>query len=117
MHQAPLRVAVVSASLLMSLPSQTGNEVIFVGSSTSGSTDQHAFVESATGIGFEASNSHTDNVTGAVWTHSGRKLYVGQSLMDEVSVVDVLLNRRRVLWRAVRPHPQSAVDADGQPRQ
>lgn len=88
MHQAPLRVAVVSASLLMSLPSQTGNEVIFVGSSTSGSTDQHAFVESATGIGFEASNSHTDNVTGAVWTHSGRKLYVGQSLMDEVSVAD-----------------------------
>jgi hypothetical protein len=68
---------------------QIGNEVVFVGSSTSGSADQHALVESATGTVLQATgSSFTDNVTGAVWANTGRKLYVGQSLMNRVSVAD-----------------------------
>ena len=89
MHNISLRIAVASASLLLSLPSQTGNEIIFVGSSTSGSTDQHALVESVTGsILAEAPSPHTDNVSGAVWADRGRSLYVGQSLMNRVAVAD-----------------------------
>lgn len=97
MHQASLRIAAVSASLLLSLPSQTGNEVVFVGSSTGGSTDQHAFVESATGnILAESGSSFTDNVTGAVWAHSGRQLYAAQSLMNRVTVAD--WNGTNAVW-------------------
>ncbi len=89
MHNLSFRIAAASASLLLSLPSQTGNELIFVGSSTSGSTDQHALVESATGsILAESPSPFTDNVTGAVWANSGRKLYVGQSLMSRIAVAD-----------------------------
>lgn len=89
MHQAFLRTAVAAASLALLASAQSGNEVVFVGSSTSGSTDQHALVESATGtILVEAGSAFTDNCTGAVWTHTGRKLYVGQSLMDRVAVAD-----------------------------
>lgn len=89
MLQPSLRIAACAASLSLPLFAQTGNEVIFVGSSTSGSTDQHVFAESATGAVLVASgNSWTDNVTDAVWANQGRRLYVGQSLMDQVSVAE-----------------------------
>ena len=80
--------AVAAASLCLGTTlGQVGNEVVFVGSSTSGSTDQHVFAESATGSVLVAGGEgYTDNVTGAVWSDQGRRLYVGQSLMDRVSV-------------------------------
>ena len=89
MQRTSLRIAVVAASVLLPVSAQTGNEIVFVGSSTGGSTDPHVFAESATGnIAQAAGSSYTDNVTGAVWANSGRKLYVGQSLMNRVSVAD-----------------------------
>lgn len=89
MQRPSLRIAVAAASLVLSVSAQTGNEVVFVASSTSGSADQHAFVESATGTIVQATgNSYTDNVTGAAWADTGRKLYVGQGLMDRVAVAD-----------------------------
>ena len=80
--------AVAAASLCLGTTlGQVGNEVLFVGSSTSGSADQHVFAESASGSVLVAGGeSYTDNVTGAVWSDQGRRLYVGQSLMDRVSV-------------------------------
>ncbi|HEB53430.1 MAG TPA: hypothetical protein ENI87_09275 [bacterium] len=79
----------LSLCVLSSLSAQAGNEVLFVGSSTSGSTDQHAFVESATGNVLVAAGSpFTDNCTDAVWAHSGRRLYLGQSLMNQVAQAD-----------------------------
>lgn len=76
--------------LLLALPStlsaQAGNEVLFVGTSTSGNADAHYFVESGTGtIPSFGGNIHTDNVTGAVWTDTGRTLYVTQSIQPQVS--------------------------------
>ncbi|MBM3973113.1 MAG: hypothetical protein FJ301_03315 [Planctomycetes bacterium] len=66
---------------------QAGNEVVFVGSSTSGSMDQHAFAESGTGLLLSAQGStFTDNVSDAVWTNTGRTLYAGQTLQNRVSV-------------------------------
>ena len=63
-----------------------GNEVLFVGTSTSGSADSHYFVESGTGsIPSSGGNIHTDNVTDAVWTDTGRTLYVTQSIQPQVS--------------------------------
>ncbi|MFK7742625.1 MAG: hypothetical protein AB8H80_20100 [Planctomycetota bacterium] len=82
-------LAVVSLPFVSSLTAQTGNEVIFVGSSTSGSTDQHVFAESASGNVLVATgNGFTDNITSAVWADTGRRLYAGQSLMDRVVVAD-----------------------------
>ena len=80
-----------AAALLSFAPlsAQAGNEVIFVGSSTSGSTDSHVFAESATGSVLVSSGvGFTDNVSGAVWSDLGRTLYVGQSLMNQVAVAD-----------------------------
>ena len=89
MQTTYLRIAIVTTSLLLSIPAQTGNEVVFAGSSTSGSTDAHVFSESATGNVLQAAgSSFTDNCTGAVWANTGRKLYVGQGLMNRVSVAD-----------------------------
>ena len=76
------------AAALVAVPAfaQAGNEVVFVGTSTSGSTDMHAFVASGTGtIVQQAGNIYTDNVTDAVWANTGRNLYVGQSLQNRVS--------------------------------
>jgi|GEM_PF-5348783 len=88
----PLRLlrAALAASISFSVISaQTGNEVVFVGSSTSGSVDQHVFAESSSGSVLVASGvSYTDNVTGAVWSDQGRRLYVGQSLMNRVAVAE-----------------------------
>jgi len=89
MHRSSLCTAAAAAFLSMPLLAQAGNEVLFVGSSTSGSTDQHAFAESATGTVLGAAGvSYTDNCTDAVWAHSGRRLYVGQSLMNQISQAD-----------------------------
>lgn len=89
MQRLSLRIAAAAASLIAYLPAQTGNELIFVGTSTGGSTDNHAFAESATGlISQQGPSANTDNVTGAVWAHGGRKLYCSQSLMGRVSVAD-----------------------------
>lgn len=86
MQRPSIRSAAAAAFLSMPILAQAGNEVVFVGSSTSGSADQHVFAESATGSVVAASGvSFTDNCTGAVWAHTGRRLYVGQSLMSQVS--------------------------------
>lgn len=81
-----LRLAVLSLAPTFAL-AQAGNEVVFVGSSTSGTTDRHAFV----GAGgpqliTQAGSTFTDNVSGAVWTNTGRTLYVAQSLPARLSV-------------------------------
>jgi len=61
--------------------------LVFVGTSTSGSSDPHALVSSASGAVLVAANStFTDNVTGAAWTDQGRSLYVAQGLMDRIAV-------------------------------
>ena len=68
---------------------QLGNEVVFVGSSTSGNVDRHHFVESATGTVVAADGvAFTDNVTAAVWADTGRRLYVAQSLQNRVSLAE-----------------------------
>ena len=73
-------------ALSSTLLAQAGNEVLFVGTSTSGSADSHYFVESGTGsIPSSGGNIHTDNVTDAVWTDTGRTLYVTQSIQPQVS--------------------------------
>ncbi|HZN38813.1 MAG TPA: hypothetical protein VFD82_08410, partial [Planctomycetota bacterium] len=78
--------ALVAALSTVPLLAQAGNEVIFVGTSTAGSTDNHAFVASGTGtILQQAGSIYTDNVTDAVWANTGRNLYVGQSLQNRVS--------------------------------
>ncbi|MGB3967921.1 MAG: hypothetical protein WBO45_14400 [Planctomycetota bacterium] len=74
--------------LLSSVPlrAQVGNETIFIGTSTSGSTDNHSFVASGAGAILSAGpSSFTDNVTDAVWADAGRNLYCGQSLQNRVS--------------------------------
>ena len=78
--------ALAAALTTVTILAQAGNEVVFVGTSTSGSTDMHAFVASGTGtIVQQAGNVYTDNVTDAVWANTGRNLYVGQSLQNRVS--------------------------------
>jgi hypothetical protein len=86
------------------LPAQAGNEVVFVGTSTSGSTDNHAFVWSGTGalLGPLAS-PFTDNVTDAVWADTGRNLYVGQSLQNRVSRAE--WDGSTATWSAFYPAP------------
>ncbi len=83
------QAALAALFCLGPLVSQAGNEVLFVGSSTSGSTDQHVFAASATGAVLVANGSgFTDNVSGAVWSDTGRRLYVSQSLASRVVVAD-----------------------------
>ena len=87
--QTIYRAAVAASLCLGATVAQVGNEILFVGSSTSGSSDQHVFAESGSGAVLVAAGEvYTDNVTGAVWSDQGRRLYVGQSLMDRVSVAD-----------------------------
>lgn len=89
MYAPSLIAAVVVGLVSLPICAQSGNEVIFVGSSTSGSVDQHVFAESGTGqVVSSGGDAHTDNVSGAVWADTGRRLYVGQSLMSRVSVAD-----------------------------
>jgi hypothetical protein len=88
-----------------SLAAQAGNEVIFVGTSTSGSTDNSAFVASGTGaVLWSGPSSFTDNCTDAVWADTGRNLYIGQSLMNRVS---------RASWDGVAPTFSSFYTAPG----
>lgn len=83
MHRALRLIAVAIAAL--PLTAQVGNEVIFAGSSSAGSTDPHHFVWSGTGATSGASSSFTDNVTDAVWNDNGRNLYVAQGLQYRVA--------------------------------
>jgi hypothetical protein len=81
-----LRSSAVAALVAFPALAQTGNEVIFVGTSTSGSTDNSAMVESATGaILFVGPDSFTNNVSDAVWADTGRNLYCSRSLGNQVS--------------------------------
>ncbi|HEX6810881.1 MAG TPA: hypothetical protein VF384_04585 [Planctomycetota bacterium] len=80
------RCALAAALTTVPVLAQAGNEIVFVGTSTSGSTDTHAFVASGTGtIVQQAGTTHTDNCTDAVWANTGRNLYLGQSLQNRVS--------------------------------
>ncbi len=99
-----LRLLVVASSATLSLLAQAGNEVVFVGTSTSGSVDTHAFVESGTGtLVAQGPSSFTDNVTDAVWTDVGRTLYVGQSLQNRVSRAQ--WNGSTAQWSSFYPAP------------
>lgn len=81
------RLVLIASSLATALVAQAGNEVVFVGSSTSGSTDLHAFAQTGPGaLLYTAPSSHTDNVSDAVWADTGRVLYVAQTLQNRVSV-------------------------------
>lgn len=80
------RVAATLVVTACSLSAQTGNEVIFVGTSVGGGTDPHYFVASATGAATGAGSTFTDNVTDAAWNDSGRNLYVAQSIRPQVSL-------------------------------
>lgn len=91
--------------LAVALRAQVGNETIFVGTSTSGSTDNHAFVASGAGaIVTTGPSSFTDNVTDAVWADAGRNLYCGQSLQNRVS---------RASWNGSAPSWSSFYAAPG----
>ena len=82
-----LRTAVLMLAASVPLTAQAGNEEIFVGTSTSGSVDTHAFVASGTGATtYQSPNPYTDNVTDAVWANTGRNVYVAQSLGNRVSL-------------------------------
>lgn len=86
MHRNLLPASLATALATLPAFAQAGNEIVFVGSSTSGSTDNHAFVESATGsILGQTGVGATNNVSDAVWTDTGRNLYVSQSLGAGVS--------------------------------
>lgn len=72
-----------AAALCLSVPAfaQSGNELIFVGTSTAGTTDPYYFIESATvRVADRGGLISTNNVTGAAWTNTGRTLYVSNSL-------------------------------------
>jgi hypothetical protein len=61
--------------------------IVFVGTSVGGSTDAHFFVDVATGgVVNQSGNTFTDNVTDAVWTGLGTRLYVSQSIQPRVSL-------------------------------
>lgn len=81
------RLVLVASSLTAALAAQAGNEYVFVGSSTSGSTDMSAVAAtSPAGLVVSGPSAFTDNVTDAVWVDAGRTLYAGQSLQNRVVV-------------------------------
>ncbi len=110
MQKPFLRSSVVMAIATFPLLAQAGNEVIFVGTSTSGSTDNHAFVESGTGLVSTNPSSFTDNVTGGVWANTGRNLYVGQGLMNRVAHAE--WNGTSATWSTFYPAPGSCYGVD-----
>lgn len=74
-------------ALAASVAAQAGNEVVFVGSSTSGTTDLHAFVASgAPSLIASGPSAFTNNVSDAAWSDTGRSLYVAQTVSNRVSV-------------------------------
>lgn len=97
------RAATAALVFSFALGAQTGNEVIFVGTSTSGSTDNHAFVESATGALQMGPSPFTDNVTDAVWADTGRTLFVAQSLQNRVARGE--WQNGAVTWSPFHPAP------------
>jgi hypothetical protein len=83
-----IRVSAAALAVAACFPlfAQAGNETVFVGTSTSGSSDAFLFADSGTGlIRNQGGNLFTDNVTDAVWADTGRNLYVGQSLQGRVA--------------------------------
>lgn len=76
-----LRRCLVAALAAFPALAQAGNEVIFVGTSTSGTTDNNAFVASASGsLLLVGPSGYTNNVTDAFWADTGRNLYCSQSI-------------------------------------
>ena len=76
-----LRRFLVAALAAFPALAQAGNEVIFVGTSTSGTTDNNAFVASASGsLLLVGPSGYTNNVTDAFWADTGRNLYCSQSI-------------------------------------
>jgi hypothetical protein len=100
----PVRALSVAALAAVPVLAQAGNEIIFIGTSTSGSTDMHACVASGTGtLVWQSPSSFTDNVTDAVWSDTGRRIYVGRSLGNQVSVGD--WNGSAPTWSTFYPAP------------
>lgn len=98
------RAAIVLSFAAVPLLAQAGNEVIFIGTSTSGSTDNSAFVESATGVILSTGPSpYTNNITDAVWANTGRNLYCGESLGNQVSRAE--WNGSSPNWSTFYPAP------------
>jgi len=96
----------LAASILVAVSSvaQAQNPVVFVGTSTSGSTDRHFFVDAISGAVVQAGgNSFTDNVSDAAWADHGANLYVSQSLQNRVSRAQ--WNGASASWSTFYPAP------------
>jgi hypothetical protein len=109
-----LHHSAVFAALALSLVAQPGNEILFVGTSTSGTTDTSAFVASGSGqVIWQGPSSFTNNVSGAVWTDTGRNLYVGQSLDNRVARAswDGMVPTWSTFWTGPGPCYGLGVDA------
>ncbi|MBM3991030.1 MAG: hypothetical protein FJ298_08480 [Planctomycetes bacterium] len=62
------------------------SSTVFVGSSTSGSTDRHYFVDAANGTVISGGgSSFTDNVSDALWADYGQTLYVTSSIQNRIN--------------------------------
>jgi hypothetical protein len=87
MARSALLPIVSCLALAAAVAAQAGNEVLFVGSSTSGTTDLHAFVASgAPSLIASGPSTFTNNVSDAAWSDTGRSLYVAQTVSNRVSV-------------------------------
>jgi hypothetical protein len=64
--------------------------LVFVGTSVGGSVDNHYFVDPiAQNVAHSGGNGFTDNVSGAVFAHGGRDLFVSTSIAHQVSRADL----------------------------
>lgn len=80
------------------------SSTVFVGSSTSGSTDRHYFVNAASGtILSGGASGFTDNVTDAVWADFGTTLFVSQSSQTRISTAQ--WNGTTATWSALYVAP------------
>jgi hypothetical protein len=76
-----VRRSIVAALAAFPALAQAGNELIFVGTSTSGTTDNSAFVASGSGaLLLVGPSGYTNNVNDAIWADTGRNLYCAQSI-------------------------------------
>ncbi|MCA8952651.1 MAG: hypothetical protein KDE27_24275 [Planctomycetes bacterium] len=80
-----MRFVAAASVAAVAVLAQSGNEVIFVGTSVGGSADPYHLVESGTGASIGATSAFTDNCTDAVWNDTGRNVYVASSLQNRVT--------------------------------
>jgi len=94
---------VAAATVAIALHAQ--GPIVFVGTSVGGSIDSHFFVDATTGgVVNQGGNAFTDNVTDAVWTGLGTRLYVAQSIQPRVSLAQ---------WNGTTPSWSTFYNAPG----